>query len=193
VWPLRPQPEVVAVFDRPAGPYAAGHRGVDLAGAVGQPVLAVAAGEVSFTGQVAGRGIVVVDHGRLRTTYEPVRPLVRPGEAVAAGEVVGTLAVFGSHCLPSACLHLGVRDGADYLDPLDFLTTGPIRLLPVVPLDASGQVAATVPPPLAVARVHPPPLLARGHSTLLMERVLPPPLRHPLMPPLATGFMPLLR
>jgi hypothetical protein len=99
--------------------------------------------------------------------------------------------MFGSHCLPSACLHLGVRDGADYLDPLDFLTTGPIRLLPVVPFGASDRLAPTVPP--LVTRGHSPPLVARGSSPPLIARVLPPALPRPLMPPLATGFRPLLR
>ena len=135
VWPLQPQPDVLTVFDAPDGPYGPGHRGVDLAGAIGQPVLAVAGGEVSFAGQVAGRGVVVVDHGRLRTTYEPVLPLVRRGDAVAGGQTIGTLGVVGSHCVPAACLHLGVREGDVYLDPLQFLPSGPIRLLPLsVPL-----------------------------------------------------------
>ncbi len=91
----------------------------------------MAAGEVTFAGQVAGRGVVVVDHGRLRTTYEPVLPLVRRGDEVAGGQTVGTLGTIGSHCVPASCLHLGVREGDVYLDPLLFLPSGPIRLLPV--------------------------------------------------------------
>ena len=38
VWPLDPRPEVVATFDPPDDPWGAGHRGVDLAGRIGQPV-----------------------------------------------------------------------------------------------------------------------------------------------------------
>lgn len=131
VWPLHPQPAVLAGFDPPPHPYGPGHRGVDLAGQVGQQVLAVAAGEVSFAGSVAGREVVVVDHGRLRTTYEPVVPTVGRGDRVGASEVLGTLTALGSHCLPASCLHLGVREGDAYLDPLRFLEVGPIRLLPV--------------------------------------------------------------
>ena len=130
-WPLQPQPHVVAPFDAPAGPYGPGHRGVDLSGAVGQPVLAVAAGTVDFAGQVGGLPVVVVDHGRLRTTYQPVVPLVQRGSEVRGGQALGTLTVIGSHCLPLSCLHLGVRDGGVYLDPLGFLSLGPVRLLPL--------------------------------------------------------------
>ena len=76
VWPLRPTPEVVAGFDPPDSPYGAGHRGVDLAGSVGQVVHTALAGRVTFAGSIAGRGVVVVDHGPTRTTYEPVTATV---------------------------------------------------------------------------------------------------------------------
>lgn len=131
-WPLSPQPVVVAAFDPPEHPYGPGHRGVDLAGSLGQPVRAVASGTVSFAGQVAGRGVVVVDHGRLRSTYEPVLRAVARGDEVVGGTVVGTLAVVGGHCLPAVCLHLGARDGDTYVDPLELLPPlGPVRLLPL--------------------------------------------------------------
>ena len=141
-WPLQPRPAVVRSFEAPLGTYGPGHRGIDLAAAVGAPVRAVAPGEVTFAGQVGGRPVVVVDHGRLRTTYEPVLRLVRRGAAVSAGEVVGAVVLPGSHCLPLACLHLGVRDGDIYLDPLGFLPARPVRLLPVQP---SGRPVLSVP------------------------------------------------
>jgi murein DD-endopeptidase MepM/ murein hydrolase activator NlpD len=123
---------VVAGFDAPAGPYAAGHRGVDLSAVVGQEVLAAAAGTVAFAGTVAGRGVVSVDHadGR-RTTYEPVTPSVRAGDPVAAGAVLGRVGTAPGHCLPTACLHWGVRRGEEYEDPLRLLGAAPVRLLPV--------------------------------------------------------------
>jgi murein DD-endopeptidase MepM/ murein hydrolase activator NlpD len=131
-WPLEPRPDVVRGFDPPDVPWGAGHRGVDLAGHVGQPVRAALPGIVSFSGRVAGRGVVVVDHGATRTTYEPVTASVRRGAEVGRGQVIGSLAWFGTHCLPAACLHWGLRAGDTYLDPLQ-LVGGPlpVRLLPL--------------------------------------------------------------
>lgn len=131
VWPLAPRPAVVDPFDPPDTPYGAGNRGVDLAGAVGQPVLAIGAGVVTFAGVVGGRGVVVVSHGELRSTYEPVSATVAVGETVRTGQPVGVLAAVGSPCAPSACLHLGVLQATRYVDPLSLLGDPPIRLKPV--------------------------------------------------------------
>jgi murein DD-endopeptidase MepM/ murein hydrolase activator NlpD len=109
-WPLDPPVAVVAGFTAPAGPFATGHRGVDLGGGVGDPVRAAAAGVVAFAGPVAGRGVVTVDHpGGLRTSYEPVTATVAPGDQVDAGAVLGRLEAVASHCPPAACLHWGGR------------------------------------------------------------------------------------
>lgn len=140
VWPLAPQPEVVAAFDPPSSTYGAGHRGVDLAGTAGQTVRAAAAGTVTFAGALAGRGVVVVTHGVTRTTYEPVTAGVRVGEAVTAGQPIGNLESTGSHCAPAACLHWGLLEGTLYLDPLTLVGAGPVRLLPLLG-DGSDQGA----------------------------------------------------
>ncbi len=131
VWPLQPEPEVVADFDPPASPYGPGHRGVDLSGHAGQRVRSALPGTVSFAGVIAGRGVVVVSHGDTRTTYEPVTATVRVGDAVAAGDPIGALAAPGSHCFPRACLHWGWLRGSVYLDPLRLVGLGPVRLLPL--------------------------------------------------------------
>jgi len=137
-WPLSPAPRVVRPFDKPPGPYAAGHRGLDLAGSVGQPVLAVDAGTVHHAGQVAGRGTITIEHpGGLRSTYEPLvlDPLLRVGSAVRTGQQLGSLDTSGSHCAPLACLHLGaLRQGSssqwDYVQPLFYLADVEVVLLP---------------------------------------------------------------
>ncbi|WP_308409529.1 M23 family metallopeptidase [Streptomyces sp. A3M-1-3] len=126
---------VVRDWNPPPSPYAAGHRGVDLAAAPGTEVRAVAAGRVSFSGVVAGRGVLSIaltgtGDPPLRTTYEPVRPLVAEGEDVAAGQVVAVLAPGPSHC-PPTCLHWGLRRADEYLNPLSLLHQGRSRLLPV--------------------------------------------------------------
>jgi murein DD-endopeptidase MepM/ murein hydrolase activator NlpD len=134
VWrlPLDGRPRLVAPFMAPAGPYAAGHRGVDLAAAAAARVLAAGDGVVAFAGRVAGRGVVSVDHtGGLRTTYQPVAAVVQAGDPVTAGAVLGLLAGAGGHCPPVACLHWGARRGETYLDPMALLGTVRVRLLPV--------------------------------------------------------------
>jgi murein DD-endopeptidase MepM/ murein hydrolase activator NlpD len=149
VWPLDPRPPVVAGFDPPDTRWGPGHRGVDLAGRVGQPVRAAAPGRVVFAGDLAGRGVVVVDHGATRTTYEPVDASVSVGEVVVAGAVIGRLQLFGSHCFPRACLHWGLIEGLDhYLDPLTLVGGGQVRLLP---LDGALPVRLAVAVPAVVA------------------------------------------
>lgn len=145
VWPLDPTPVVVGDFAPPATPYGAGHRGVDLAGDVGQDVVAAAPGRVTFAGSLAGRGVVVVDHGPTRTTYEPVEATVSGGDLVVAGARIGTLERFGSHCWPAACLHWGLIEGETYLDPLSLVGAAPVRLLPLVQVRADGTDSCTVP------------------------------------------------
>ncbi len=131
VWPLDPTPDVVAHFDPPTQQWGAGHRGVDLRGHPQQPVRSAAAGTVTYAARLAGRGVVTVDHGGVRTTYEPVTASVRRGDHVDTGQVIGSLQVFGSHCFPRACLHWGALRGKVYLDPLTLVGAGPVRLLPL--------------------------------------------------------------
>ena len=124
-WPLddpQNQHSVEGAFDLPDTEYSAGHRGIDLPGRVGEPVRAVARGRVTFAGSVAGVGVVTVEHGRERSTYQPVEPRVKRGDSVAAGDVVGRLRDNGSHCA-IACLHLGRLQSESYLDPMDRLAS----------------------------------------------------------------------
>ena len=131
VWPLRPAPVVVRGFDAPSSTWGAGHRGADLLGRPGEPVRAALDGVVSFAGVIAGRGVVVVDHGGTRTTYEPIVASAKLGTRLRAGDLLGTLALTGSHCLPRTCLHWGWLRGSTYLDPLRLVGAGPVRLLPI--------------------------------------------------------------
>jgi murein DD-endopeptidase MepM/ murein hydrolase activator NlpD len=131
-------------FDPPVSRFGAGHRGVDLLGHAGQAVHTSLAGTVTYAATLAGRGVVVVDHGGLRTTYEPVTASVHVDDEVSRGSVIGDLQRAGSHCFPRACLHWGLRRGEEYLDPLVLVGAGPLRLLPLegaaVALAPSGVV-----------------------------------------------------
>jgi murein DD-endopeptidase MepM/ murein hydrolase activator NlpD len=148
VWPLQPTPQVERAFDPPDSAWGSGHRGVDLAGTTGEVVHAALPGRVSFAARLAGRGVVVVDHGSTRTTYEPVVATVRVGDAVARGQPIGTLELAGSHCFPAACLHWGWLRGSTYLDPLLLVGGGPIVLLPLW-RDAPVAPPSTPTPPYA--------------------------------------------
>jgi murein DD-endopeptidase MepM/ murein hydrolase activator NlpD len=132
LWPLDGEPPVTRRFDPPPERWLPGHRGVDLAGPPGAAVRAAGAGVVRFAGQVGGREVVSVDHaGGLRTTYQPVTPLVAAGQPVAAGDPVGVLQAGHDGCPARACLHWGLLRGEQYLDPLGLVGFGPVRLLPL--------------------------------------------------------------
>ncbi|MFD0852091.1 M23 family metallopeptidase, partial [Actinomadura adrarensis] len=105
-----------------------GHRGVDLAARPGLPVYASASGTVSYAGRFAGRGVIAITHGALRTTYLPVQPSVRKGHTVQAGSPIGTVEP-STHCT-APCLHWGLLRGDTYLDPLH-LVQQEVRLLPL--------------------------------------------------------------
>lgn len=134
-WPLVGAPPVARTFDLPAQRWLPGHRGVDLVGVAGERVLAVDTGVVTFSGEVAGVGVVSVTHeSGLRSTYQPVEGRVPRGERVRRGQALGTLDTTASHCVPGACLHLGaVRGRDDYVDPLPLLLGAELSLLPVEP------------------------------------------------------------
>lgn len=132
LWSRPLEGAVTRPFDPPPDRYGPGHRGADLAGAPGGPVLAAGSGVVVFAGMVAGRPVISVDHaGGLRTTYEPVDASVGAGQEVVGGAVLGTLVGGHAGCPVAACLHWGLRRGQDYLDPLSLLEPPEVRLLPM--------------------------------------------------------------
>lgn len=121
-------PQVLRPFQPATSAYGPGHRGVDLAGGLGEPVLAAGDGVVVYAGWLANREVVSIEHpGGLRTTYEPVSPTVRSGQRVARGQQVGVLEPAPSE--HEVGLHWGAHRGREYLDPLRLVTQS-VRLLP---------------------------------------------------------------
>lgn len=146
VWPLSPRPEVVRGFEPPPKSWLPGHRGLDLRGSPGQQVRSATSGTVTYAGPLAGRGVIVITDGPLRTTYEPVIPTVRSGALVAPGTPLGHLSAAASHCAPATCLHWGLLQATTYLNPLTLLPHRPVHLLPNTPHRAPPLHPANTPP-----------------------------------------------
>lgn len=119
-WPVPGPIRVLEPFRAPATPYAAGHRGVDLAAEPDATVVAPDGGVVSFAGSVARRGVVAIDHGDgVVSAIEPVDAAVTAGTVVIAGDVIGAVSL-GGHC-DARCVHFGVRVHSEYVSPFLFL------------------------------------------------------------------------
>ncbi len=117
----------------PPHEYGPGHRGADLAAVPGEVVRSPASGTVTFAGQVAGRGVVVVEHaGGVLTSLEPVVAALPRGSPVRAGSELGVVAPPPHPGCAVACLHWGVRVDGRYVDPLRWLARArAVRLLPL--------------------------------------------------------------
>lgn len=146
--PVTYRPPVVAPvldpFRPPATPFGPGNRGLEYATAPGTPVVAAAAGRVTFAGPVAGRLYVTVQHAdRLRTTYAFLASvLVAEGVAVRAGQVVGAS---GPRLLWTA------RLGDAYLDPAVLLGASghaTVRLVPTGGVPRGGTADGRRPRPV---------------------------------------------
>ena len=145
------RPRVVHPFEKPAQRWSTGHRGVDLRVPENdRRVYAPAPGKVVFSGTVVNRKVLVIAHpdGR-RSTFEPMDEALPVGTTVAAGEVIGTVAITagGTSERPyrrctTVCLYWGVRQGgargdgsgkaAEYINPMSLLgSKEPSILLPV--------------------------------------------------------------
>jgi murein DD-endopeptidase MepM/ murein hydrolase activator NlpD len=126
-WPAAPF-RLARPFIAPPHEYGPGHRGIDLDLLGGVAVLAPADGVVAFSGSVAGRGILTIDHGDgLVTTLEPVESVLAAGVAVRRSQEVATLAV-GGHSAPGT-LHFGVRLHGAYINPMLLLGGVPRAVL----------------------------------------------------------------
>ncbi|ARU46381.1 M23 family metallopeptidase [Corynebacterium silvaticum] len=118
--------KVLKGFKKPEYNWLPGHRGVDLDLAVGANVLAAETGIVAFSGAVAGTPTLSIDHpDGIRTTYQPVFTVLRKGDSVQVGDVIGQLAP-STNGDPG--LHWGAFTGHyDYVNPLSLLDAPTIR------------------------------------------------------------------
>ncbi len=112
-----------------AHPYASGqHRGVDIgADAAGEPVVAPAAGTVSFAGTVPtnGKSVTIETADGYSVTLTHLASIaVSKGATVAEQDPIGTVGPSGTPEVDGPYVHLGIRLTADpngYVDPLGLL------------------------------------------------------------------------
>lgn len=118
----------------PMSEYGEGHRGIDLATQIGEPVLSPADGEISFVGKVGYRNVISVRFGNsLTASLEPVCSAMVEGTYVRKGEDIGLVCEpdpeYLWHC-SEICLHFGTRSEAGYFTPLALIGgLGPSRLV----------------------------------------------------------------
>ena len=129
--PPIPGAQQVKDFDLPINAFSSGHRGVDYLSTFNSPVMAAADGVITHAGLIANRWTITVTHNNLRTTYEPVKPIIIFGEFVKQGQIIGYLQQTGSHCFPESCLHFGLKEGKAYLIPSIKNNRNYPRLLPL--------------------------------------------------------------
>lgn len=98
------------------------HKGVDFGASLGAPVRAVGQGTVRFAGWFRGYGrMVILDHGdRFYSVSGHLDALrVENGQAVLAGETIGTVGDTGSLAGPR--LYFEIREGSQAVDPIRWL------------------------------------------------------------------------
>lgn len=98
------------------------HAGIDFPGAYGQPIIAAAAGKVSFVGGRPGYGNVVeIDHGNgIMTRYAHLSRFgARVGEEVARGQAIARMGSTGRST--GTHLHFEVRVRGQAVNPRRFL------------------------------------------------------------------------
>ncbi len=98
------------------------HKGIDIDGPPGAPVVAAADGVVIFRGADAGYGLMVeIDHGYgVTTRYGHLSSIkVKLGERVKRGQIIGTIGNTGRSTGPH--LHYEVRIGGEAVNPMYFI------------------------------------------------------------------------
>ncbi|MDR3686388.1 MAG: M23 family metallopeptidase, partial [Coriobacteriia bacterium] len=104
------------------------HHGTDITAEAGARVLAPFAGMVTFSGRVPGVGGATVRAVTISTSSGTVTLLplessaVAKGDSLAEGDVVGTLASNGDGSSAGTHLHVGIKRGDLYVDPMSLLS-----------------------------------------------------------------------
>jgi lipoprotein NlpD len=114
IWPVKGK--VIAGFAEPRS------KGIDIEGKIGDPVVAAAAGRVTYIGTgIPGLGKLVVikhDNGFITVYAHNKDILVKEQQAVARGQKI---AVLGNTDSDRPKLHFQIRKGAAAVDPMRYL------------------------------------------------------------------------
>ncbi len=123
IWPLRGRINSSFGYRRaPFGGHRSFHKGIDIKGAIGAPIVASAAGTVTSAGYDGAYGIVVtVDHGAgVVTKYAHMQmATVKTGQQVKRGDTVGRVGMTGRTTGPH--LHYEVVVGGVPRDPMKYI------------------------------------------------------------------------
>lgn len=137
IWPVKGH--ITSTYGRRLDPFhgkGTFHRGIDISAPYGSAVLATADGFVSMTGWDAGLGnCVKILHGRngFSTTYGHLKEyLVRPGQPVQRGELIGLVGSTGR--TTGAHVHYEVSSRGLTVNPYRYLKSKP-SAYPVVRAD----------------------------------------------------------
>lgn len=135
-WPLEESGAVLlgfgASYTSAEATSASTHRGIDIAAKEGAAVCAPLAGRVTFAGRVPAAGggtcravTIATDSGAV-TLMPLAGTRVSKGDALAEGDAVGALAESGDGSSAGAHLHVGVKRGDLYVDPLSVLSAAAV-------------------------------------------------------------------
>src|SRR3954447_15042769 len=111
VWPV--SGEVITPYRNGINPYAGGqHRGIDIAAAIGTPVVAAAGGDLRFAGTAGSSGLTIsirTGDGYDTSYLHLSSTAVRAGARVSAGDPIGAVGTTGVRSATAPHLHFGVR------------------------------------------------------------------------------------
>ncbi len=123
IWPIRGRINSSFGYRRaPFGGHRSFHKGIDIKGTVGAPVVATAAGVITRAGYNGAYGICVdIDHGAgIITKYAHLQlATVKVGQQVKRGEMVGRIGMTGRTTGPH--LHYEVVVGGVPRDPMKYI------------------------------------------------------------------------
>lgn len=130
-WPVDGPRVIVEPYVQPLTPYGSGHRGIDIDVPRNEILYAPADGVIHFSGQVGLRWVFSIEHaGGVLSSYDHAFSELPKGTVVKKGDSIGH--ILSGHCASELCVHIGVRVGGEYVNPLLFFGGVPRSvLLPV--------------------------------------------------------------